>query len=217
MFKSRLVVTALVMLALLSSAPGAGAQGSPASAAPAPRPPSHLRQRDFRGSLVSLDGSILTLHLQDGTSQAFTLAANTVLAGPSQAGGVTAAQVAAATRLRVSAQQAAPNGAWTAVRVLIEDHPRPVHSTDGPKTSQAASPTGLVKAYSPGESISLQLADGQAVTYPLNSATRLLPPGHSAELAVGGRVTLLAAPGASAGDPAWAVIVLPSGSPAVQP
>ncbi|MEP7359486.1 MAG: hypothetical protein ABI847_19700, partial [Anaerolineales bacterium] len=183
----------------------------------APHPPLHVRQRDFRGSLVSLNGSTLTLRLDDGTSQVFTLAAGVVLNAPGQPGSATAAQVAAATRLRVTGQQAAPNGPWSAVRLLIEDRPRPVRSPDTAKAPQASPPTGLVTAYSPGESVTLQLANGQTATYPLNGATRLLPPGHSAELAVGARVTLLAAPGAAAGDPAWAITVLPAGSPAAQP
>ena len=70
---------------------------------------------------------------------------------------------------------------------------------------------GIVTAYSPGESITIEDKNGDTFTFSLNDDTKLLPPGRAETLAVGSRVTVIAPRDpASGGTLAKGIVIHPA-------
>jgi hypothetical protein len=112
-------------------------------------------------------------------------------------------------RVLVQAAQAADTQLWTAVHVVVQT------ATSSETESEETTPAhvvGTVTAYTAGSSITVQGADGTLATYALTATTKILPAARASLLAVGARVTIIAAPASAGGTPtATGIVVHPAG------
>lgn len=134
-------------------------------------------KQTFQGTITSASATALTLELKDGAAQTFALTDQTQFkfTGAAKQAGST---LAVGMRVSVQAQDAA--GTLTALRVMVL-----------PSKPVKIERVGLVTAYVPGSSISIEGKSGQIFTFTLTPDTKILPKDRVATLAVGQRVTII--------------------------
>lgn len=137
------------------------------------------KRENFKGTIAASDASSFTLTLRDGSSVTVGLTADTRIKfpGPKNAapGGLAVGMTATVQAIRDE------NGSLTALRVMvIPGKPSKIHRV------------GIVTAYTPSASITIQDKDGNTFTFALTGEIKILPPERAGQLAVGARVTLIA-------------------------
>ena len=175
MMKSRLPVILFVLLAALLLS---GFSSLPARAAAGPEEPKR-KHENFKGVIIEMGETSLTLELKDGTSVTIALTADTVYKMRGNKEG-DAADLQTGMRAVVQAVRT-DEDTLTARRVrIIPDKPERVHRV------------GIVTEYLPGESITIQAKDGQFYTFLLTAETKILPEPRVNLLVSGARVTIIA-------------------------
>lgn len=175
MMKSRLPVILFVLLAALLLS---GFSSLPARAAAGPEEPKG-KHENFKGVIIEMGETSLTLELKDGTSVTIALTADTVykMRGNKEAD---AADLQTGMRAVVQAVRT-DEDTLNARRVrIIPDKPERVHRV------------GIVTEYLPGESITIQAKDGQFYTFLLTAETKILPKARVNLLGSGVPVTIIA-------------------------
>lgn len=137
------------------------------------------KHENFKGTVAAVDSASITLTLRDGSSVTVGLTSNTRIkfAGPksSASGSIEPGMTTMVQALRDE------GGNLTARSVMvIPGKPTKIHRV------------GIVTAYTPGVSITIQDKDGNTFAFTLTSETKLLPAERAGELAVGSRVTIIA-------------------------
>lgn len=150
------------------------------------------KHQNYKGVILEVGETSLTLELRDGTSVTIQLTdeTNYKMRGKKA---VSAADLQAGMQAMVQAVRAgdegaddgdddgADNGVLTARRVMvIPSKPERVHRV------------GIVTAYTPDESITIQAKDEQLYTFLLTTETKILPPNRVNALEIGARVTIIA-------------------------
>ncbi|MEM5776787.1 MAG: DUF5666 domain-containing protein, partial [Anaerolineaceae bacterium] len=153
------------------------------------------KRENYKGILVELGQTSLTLELKDGAAVTITLTDATIykMRGRKNVG---LADLQSGMQVMVQAVRA-EDGSLTARRVMvIPAKPERVHRV------------GVVTAYTPNESITIQAKDDQLYTFLLTGETKILPKDRAIELAVGARVTIIAPRDPSASAPTARGIVV---------
>ena len=175
MMKSRLPVILFVLLAALLLS---GFSSLSARAAAGPEDPKG-KHENFKGVIIEMGETNLTLELKDGTSVTIALTADTVYKMRGNKEG-DAADLQTGMRAVVQAVRT-DEDTLTARRVrIIPDKPERVHRV------------GIVTEYLPGESITIQAKDGQFYTFLLTAETKILPKARVNLLGSGVPVTIIA-------------------------
>ncbi len=156
----------------------------------------------FRGQVTSLSAGSLTLALRDGSSVTVGLNAETRLKIPSQKD-ATLASLQPGMDVMVQARLGVDGTLAARTVMVIPGKPSKIHRV------------GIVTAYSPGTSITIQDKKGQTYTFVLAAGLKILPAERAAELAVGSRVTVIAPryPGSSAWTARGIVVHPKTGTP----
>ena len=189
---------------------GASAVGQAAPAATPLPLPIHA----FHGTVVSNGNGGLVVTVDDGTNTTFATTAKIEIHVPGTPGQAPLNAVVAGANVTVVAQKTSAGG-WIAQRVTVQGPaPEPVQPAQPQlNTPKQAGPSGLVTAFKPGASLSVQAKDGSETTYQLNAATRVLPQGQGDQIKTGSHVALIFAPqdaGKSTTSlPLWGVVLLP--------
>lgn len=137
------------------------------------------KHENFKGTVAAADSANITLTLKDGSSVTIGLTSDTRIkfAGPkdSASGNIESGMTAMVQAIRDE------SGNLTARSVMvIPGKPGKIHRV------------GIVTAYTPNASITIQDKDGNTFTFTLSSETKLLPAERASELTVGSRVTIIA-------------------------
>jgi hypothetical protein len=137
------------------------------------------KHENFKGTVAAVDSASITLTLRDGSSVTVGLTADTRIkfAGPKASApqGIEVGMNAMVQAIRDE------SGNLTARSVMvIPGKPTKIHRV------------GIVTAYTPGVSITIQDKDGNEFTFTLTGETKLLPAERASQLAVGSRVTIIA-------------------------
>ncbi len=132
----------------------------------------------FRGVVANVGGGSLTLTLAGGGSQTFAVTAATRIHIPTLGGGATLADVnvGASALVQVLKNDASMTALYISV---VPGKPQPVHRV------------GIVTAYTPGASITVQDKKGQSSTFLITPATKILPAERANQLGVGSFVTII--------------------------
>jgi len=137
------------------------------------------KRENFKGTVAAVDSASITLTLRDGSSVTVGLTSDTRIkfAGPKASApqGIEVGMNAMVQAIRDE------SGNLVARSVMvIPGKPTKIHRV------------GIVTAYTPGVSITIQDKDGNEFTFTLTGETKLLPAERAGELAVGSRVTIIA-------------------------
>lgn len=134
------------------------------------------KKTHYQGTITTVSDTSLTLQMADGTAVTFALTANTAT---KFSGGKHASRtLAAGTRVNVQAQTVA--GTLTALRVQVL-----------PGKPVKVERVGIVTAYTPGASITIEGKSGTPTTFTLTDETKILPLDRAETLAVGMRVNII--------------------------
>lgn len=134
---------------------------------------------NYRGRVTEVTDGSLTLALADGSSITFAVTEATHVKIPTLGSSADLSAVNPGVNAAVRAQQGS-DGAWTALSIhVVPGKPERVHRV------------GVVTAYTPGESITVQAKDGNSSTFLLTANTKILPSHRADQLAVGSLVTVI--------------------------
>jgi len=139
----------------------------------------HGKHENFKGTVAAVDSASITLTLRDGSSVTVSLSSDTRIKFPgpkdSAPQGIEVGMNAMVQAIRDE------SGNLVARSVMvIPGKPSKIHRV------------GIVTAYTPGASITIQDKEGNAFTFTITGDIKLLPPERAGELAVGSRVTIIA-------------------------
>jgi cell division septation protein DedD len=162
----------------------------------------------YRGTVSAVGADSLTLNLAGGGSLTFHIAASTRIQIPTLGRGATLRDVNLGVQALVQVLQG--DTPLTALFVsIVPGKPEEVHHV------------GMVTAYTPGVSITIQAKDGDLVTFLLTPRTKILPKGRAYQLGVGSRVTIISRRDVTGGSlTAQGIVVHPHGvtaTPTVTP
>jgi hypothetical protein len=177
------------------------------------------QKQNYKGTLVSITASSVSIKLDDGTPLTFAINANTRVKIPGAGNGngngngkglgngnskkapvPTDIQPGAKVMVQAVAGQ---NGAQPTARhiMLIPGKPETTHHV------------GTVSEYTPGKSLSIVSQDGQTSTFALTGPIKILPEERAGELKVGSRVTVIYGRNPSGAAPdVRGIVVHPAGS-----
>ena len=134
---------------------------------------------NFSGEVISVDAAGLTIKTGAGDELAFLVDEETTVKIPTLGKEATLADVRIGVRVIIRAVKA-EDGTLKAVSISVSTgKPAPKHHV------------GVVTAYAPGESITIQAHDGNEYTFLITEETKILPAERADELAVGRRVTII--------------------------
>jgi Domain of unknown function (DUF5666) len=156
--------------------------------------PGNGKKSHFQGILGAKNVNILTVNLKDGSSVAITVLDSTRIHIPKNKN-ATLADLQIGSRMAIQAQPDS-NAALVALMInAIPGKPQREHQV------------GVVTAYTPGASITIQNNHGDVLSFTLTANTRILPQERAGELAVGSWVTIIA-PRDPSGGPATAQAIV---------
>ncbi len=153
---------------------------------------------NFEGTIAAVDPSSLTLNLKDGSSQVFVLTPDTRVNIPGLGHKATVADLKVGDNVSVHASRG-ETGALLASMIDVEM----------PKPEQKHY-DGIVTAYLPGVSLSIQDKEGASFSFLITSETRIMlgPKDNPGELAVGASVSVDALQDAASGSLTAIIIVV---------
>jgi len=138
----------------------------------------HGQRITYRGIVSAVGGDSLTLTLPGGGSQTFAVNSDTRIHVPTLGPSASLADVNVGVQAMV--QVLANDASHTAVYItVVPGKPAPVHRV------------GVVTAYTPGASITVQDKNGESSTFLLTPDTKILPAERASQLGVGSRVTII--------------------------
>jgi hypothetical protein len=144
-------------------------------AAKTPKP----KKMSYSGEVIAVSEANLTIKTKDGEEISFHLSEDTTVKIPTLGKDATLADINIGVRALVRALKE-NDGSLTAVSISVSPgKPLPKHHV------------GVVTAYEPGVSITIEAHDGNEYTFLITEDTKLLPPERADELAVGRRVTII--------------------------
>jgi hypothetical protein len=154
--------------------------------------------QNFKGIVTAKSGSELTLTLKDGSVVTLGLNEDTKVKIPSMKN-VTLEDIPLESQTAVQAR-ADQTGALVARKIqVIPGKPTKIHRV------------GVVTAYTPGNSITIQAKDGGTTQFSLNADTKILPKKRAESLAVGDSVTIISRRNLTGGTPAAQGVVIHGG------
>lgn len=152
----------------------------------------------FIGTVSAVETASLTLTLRDGSSVTMGLAPNTRTVAVGPEGMLGPAQLSVGQYVLIQATRNA--GGELAARAILVPASKPlrVHLV------------GVVTAYTPDVSITVEARDGKTYTLAITGRTNILPPEKAGSLAVGSHVTIVTPRNMSGGQSAaLGIVVLP--------
>jgi len=137
------------------------------------------KHENFKGTVAAVDSASITLTLKDGSSVTIGMTSDTRIkfAGPKDSA---PGSIETGTKAMVQAIRDSSGNLVARSVMVIPGKPSKIHRV------------GIVTAYAPGVSITIQDKDGNTFTFTLTGETKLLPAGRADQLAVGSRVTIIA-------------------------
>jgi len=160
------------------------------------------KHRNFKGTIRAVDGLSISLELKDGSIVNINLNDETRIKMPGQKEAELDVLKVGLTCL-VQAFGDDEEGLTARKVLVIPGKPTRVHRV------------GLVTAYSPGVSITIQARDGMTYTFNLSEDVKILPSERTGELGVGSKVTIIAPRNASITTPSATGIVIHPAGPGV--
>lgn len=158
------------------------------------------QKQNFKGTLVDLHNSDLTIKLDDGTTRTFTIGSGSKIKVPGGKKAQSPSEIQKGSKVMV--QAITTTDPMTARHVMI--------IPGKPATSHHV---GTVTEYAAGSKITIQPKKGDPVTFTLTPQTKILPAERAGELAVGSRVTLIYGRNVSGDAPeVRGIVVHPAGS-----
>ena len=135
---------------------------------------------NYRGTITAVSASSLTISLEDGSSKTFILNSDTHIKVPTLGRSATAANLKTGMQVNVNATQAEGGQLTARIVLVVPGKPALIHRV------------GMVIAYTPGASLTIQARDGGTTTFLITADTKILPAERASQLAVGVRVTVIA-------------------------
>jgi len=136
------------------------------------------KHENYKGTIMAVDASSITLALKDGASVTIALNGETRIQIPTDkeaaADGLAAGMTAMVQAIR------GKDDSLTALKVVLV-----------PGKPAKTQRVGVVTAYAAGSSITIQAKDGQLYTFTLTEETKVLPTERLGSLTVGARVTII--------------------------
>jgi len=155
----------------------------------------HARHQYYTGSIQVVSATSLVLVLREGSTQSFVLDSNTIVKVPTLGQSASVSDLHAGQKVGV---HTVDNNGSLIARVIQVIPGKPVFMQR----------VGVVTAYTAGLSITITAEDGNAYTFAITSATRMLPSGPDRLLQVGSRVTIIMPRDVTGGIPTAAGIVV---------
>lgn len=167
------------------------------------------KRDNYQGVIAAINAPILTLTLNGGASQDFTVDANTQIRIPTLHGQASLGDLKVGERVTVRASVQQDKSLLAGIILVIPGKPEIVHRV------------GVVTDYQPGASIAIQDKDGSSFTFLITPGTKILPSEFASLLAVGIHVTIIAPRDVTQGPlTAQAIVVHPPellGTPTATP
>ena len=136
------------------------------------------KRTTYRGTVTAVGGGSLTLALDGGGSKTFAVTGSTRIHIPTLGREATLADLHTGVQALVQVLENDPS--LTAIFInVVPGKPEPVHRV------------GIVTAYTPGASITVQDKKGGSSTFLLTPDTKILPKDRASQLGVGSLVTII--------------------------
>jgi len=136
------------------------------------------KRTTYRGTVTAVGGGSLTLALDGGGSKTFAVTSGTRIHIPTLGRDATLADLHTGVQALVQVLEA--DASNTAIFInVVPGKPEPVHRV------------GIVTAYTPGASITVQDKKGGSSTFVLTPDTKILPKDRASQLGVGSLVTII--------------------------
>ena len=136
------------------------------------------KRTTYRGTVTAVGGSSVTLGLDGGGSKTFAVTGGTSIHIPTLGRDATLADLHTGVQAMVQVMQ--DDASQTALSIhVVPGKPEPVHRV------------GIVTAYTPGASITVQDKKGGSSTFVLTPGIKILPAGRAGQLGVGSLVTII--------------------------
>ena len=139
----------------------------------------HGKHENFKGTVAAVDAASITVTLRDGSSVSVGLTSDTRIKFPGPKNSAPQSIEVGMTAMVQAIRDESGNLVARSVMV-IPGKPSKIHRV------------GIVTAYTPGASITIQDKDGNTFTFTITGEIKLLPPERADQLAVGSRVTIIA-------------------------
>jgi hypothetical protein len=140
--------------------------------------PTKGKRATYRGTVTAVGGSSLTLGLDGGGSKTFAVTGATSIHIPTLGKEATLADLH--TGVQAMVQVLADDASLTALSIhVVPGKPEPVHRV------------GVVTAYTPGASITVQDKKGGSSTFLQTPDTKILPKDRAGQLGIGSLVTII--------------------------
>ncbi len=164
----------------------------------------------YHGTVAAVGNDSLSLITTEGQALTFAVTADTKINVPGKGARGALTDLTPGGRVLV---QAFAGDQLTALHIVLQ-----MGAGETGEAAQApAHRVGVVTAYTPGESITIQGNDGGATTFQITSDTKILPAARVALLVVGARVTIIAAPDSGDGEAVARGIVIQPAKAAATP